>query len=222
MPTSWHFVRPCWHFARATLTFHTLFAHVDASPSMPVVMFYPVRSSWRFARYTPPPPPPLTFPAAVLTFCTPVVDTLPPSPPSFSRVDLSPGWVDVSPARDDTSPTLPPYPPLPPHPARPCWRTAPPLPRCPQKLEEVVRVTLLTAGVMPDTPVYKACAFRLYQLTKSFVKVRYGPRCVGGAVAPGAGALAVGSVLRGTILNYVIFIGHYRGQLIKARSTSAT
>ena len=170
-----------------------------------------------------PTPPPLTFPAAVLTFCMPVVDTASFAPfvlPRWPFARLSwrfpcPWWHFAHP------PTLPP-PPLPPHPARPCWRTAPPPPRCPQKLEEVVRVTLLTAGVTPDAPVYKACAFRLYQLTKSFVKVRYGPRCVGGAIAPGAGALTVGSVLRGTILNYLIFVGHYRGQLIKARPTPAT
>ena len=31
----------------------------------------------------------------------------------------------------------------------------------------------------------------------------------------GAVALTIGSVLRGTILNYVIFIGRYRGQQIQ-------
>ena len=31
----------------------------------------------------------------------------------------------------------------------------------------------------------------------------------------GAAALTIGSVLRGTILNYVIFNGHYRGQPIQ-------
>ena len=31
----------------------------------------------------------------------------------------------------------------------------------------------------------------------------------------GAVALTVGAVLHGTILNYIIFIGHYRGQPIQ-------
>ena len=36
-----------------------------------------------------------------------------------------------------------------------------------------------------------------------------------GAVVLGAVALTVGLLLRRTILNYVIFIGHYRGQPIQ-------